>query len=199
MGGVEEEAVVESLTTQVMVLAQAFKGTLSVSQVTDALSAGAVAAGARVRAVAGSDGGDGLLDALADVLQGQSTVATVGPTGRPVVAPVGWLDSHAAVVESRTACGLSLLSPGEQNPLATTTRGVGRLVVAAVSGGAETVYVGLGGSATMDGGLGMAREWGWQPWDAGGEPLPEGGVPSSRSIPWILAYRPRCVWWGSVT
>jgi glycerate kinase len=88
---------------------------------------------------------------------------------------VGWLDSATAVVETRLACGLSLLAPGARDPLRATTRGAGELLVAAVAGGARTVLVGLGGSATMDGGLGAARAWGWEAEDAGGQPLPEGG------------------------
>jgi glycerate kinase len=79
------------------------------------------------------------------------------------------------VIESRLACGVALLGRGERDPTVTTTRGVGELIVAAAQEGATTVVVGLGGSATMDGGLGAARAWGWRALDASGRDLPEGG------------------------
>jgi glycerate kinase len=84
------------------------------------------------------------------------------------------------------ACGLALVARGERDPRRTTTRGVGELIVAARGEGAAVVVVGLGGSATMDGGLGMARALGWEAVDAGGKPLPEGGgalVDLARLVP----------------
>jgi glycerate kinase len=88
---------------------------------------------------------------------------------------VGWLDAATGVIESRLVCGLSLLSYAERNPMLATTRGLGELISQVVADGARQLYVGLGGSATMDGGVGMARAWGWTPRGVGGEPLPEGG------------------------
>jgi glycerate kinase len=123
--------------------------------------------------VLGSDGGDGLLDALAPARR--TTHEVTGPLGMPVWADLGWLDRTTAVVETRLACGLSLVTPGARDPLRTTTRGAGQLIVKALEGGAETVLVGLGGSATMDGGLGAARAWGWEARDAAGRALADGG------------------------
>jgi glycerate kinase len=158
--------------TVVVVVAQAFKGTLTVSQVGDALVAGARGAGAVPRLVKGSDGGDGLLEALGIR---RTAHRASGPLGEPVTADIGWLEDGTAVVESRLACGLALVSPSRRDPLVTTTRGVGELIRDAISGGAARVLVGLGGSATMDGGLGMARAWGWRALDGAGRDLPEGG------------------------
>jgi glycerate kinase len=80
-----------------------------------------------------------------------------------------------AVIESRLAIGLSVLGPDERDPLKTSTRGVGQLLTAVSDAGATRVYVGLGGSATMDGGVGMARAWGFEPRAADGTTLAEGG------------------------
>jgi glycerate kinase len=123
----------------------------------------------------GSDGGDGLLDALGGRLIRQEQVTVSDPLGKPTEVAFGWLGSAAAVVESRLVCGLSLLAPGERNPLVTTTYGLGQLISAVVARGAAEVFVGLGGSATMDGGVGMARAWDWRPRDAAGRALPHGG------------------------
>jgi glycerate kinase len=158
----------------VIVAAQAFKETLSAAEVAAAFTRALAS-----RAVAGSvfrcsDGGDGLLDALGPRLRERTIHATTDPLGRPVTAEIGWLADGGAVVESRLACGLALLGPGERKPLVTSTRGVGTLVSAAAFRGAGRVFVGLGGSATMDGGAGMARAWGWVPAGPRGE-LPEGG------------------------
>jgi glycerate kinase len=78
-------------------------------------------------------------------------------------------------VETRLVCGLGLLTPVERQPLVTSTRGVGTVVERVAESGATHVYLGLGGSATVDGGLGMARAWGWEALDASGAPLPDGG------------------------
>ncbi len=159
----------------VAAVAQAFKGTFSLADVEHAFVSAIEQAGGSPRLIRGSDGGDGLLDALQSAIVRRTEHATHDPLGRPITAPIAWLDDRTAVVESRLACGLSLLSPDERNPLRTSTRGVGWLVAAAVAAGARTVYLGLGGSATMDGGLGMARAWDWVPQDASGSELLEGG------------------------
>src|SRR3989449_8316528 len=82
---------------------------------------------------------------------------------------------ETAIFESATACGIALLKPEQLDPLRATTRGVGELVWEAVERGAKTVVVGLGGSATVDGGTGAARGLGWEFLDAAGASLPEGG------------------------
>jgi len=92
-----------------------------------------------------------------------------------VDAALGWVDSDTAIFESAAACGIALLKPEELDPLRATTRGVGELVWEAVNRGARTVVVGLGGSATVDGGTGAARGLGWTLRDRTGAMLPEGG------------------------
>ena len=157
----------------VVVVAQAFKESLAIREVADALVEGVRRAGAVPRLVLGSDGGDGLLDALAPMRR--TTHEVTGPLGMPVRAELGWLDPATAVVETRLACGLFLVAPAARDALRASTRGAGQLIAAAAAGGAGTVLVGLGGSATTDGGLGAARAWGWEAWDAGGTALADGG------------------------
>ena len=162
-------------TPRVLVVAQAFKESLSLGAVAHAVATGVRDAGAEPDILLGSDGGDGLLDALAPRLSHRETLIAMGPLGSPVDVDVGWLGSKTAVLETRLVCGLSLVPPAERDPRRTTTRGVGELVHLLGARGARDIVVGLGGSATMDGGLGMARAWGWVPRDAGGNELPEGG------------------------
>jgi len=167
-------------------IAQAFKGTLDAEVVAGSLRRAIAAAGHSADVVLGSDGGDGLLAAVDHLLDHRTIHAVSGPFGGPVDAEVGWLDGSTAVIESRLACGLSLVDWNERDPMTTTTRGVGELMVEAVRAGAGTVFVGLGGSATMDAGLGMARAMGWGVLDAEGQGLPEGGG-SMRSVARLVA------------
>lgn len=120
----------------------------------------------------GSDGGDGLLEALEPHLTHRTRHVVLGPRLVPVDAPVGWLEAACAVIESRHVCGLDLVDPAERDPGALSTRGLGDLVRVVAEAGAEVVFVGLGGSATMDGGIGMAGAWGWEGLDANGRALP---------------------------
>lgn len=156
-------------------MAQPFKETLGSAQVGRAIARGVSRVGLEPEVILASDGGDGLLDAVAPQVERWSSHEARDPLGRPVAVRAAWLDQVTAVVESRLVCGLSLLRPAERDPLRTTTRGVGELIDQVVRAGAESVVVGLGGSATVDGGVGMAREWGWVPRDDSGAPLGEGG------------------------
>ena len=164
-------------TSVVLVAPAAFKGTLGPRQVADAISAGARRAlpGAAVLQCPISDGGDGLLDAVLPPGSLREHLRVTGPLGEPVSGELGWIDPETAIFESATACGIALLQPDQLDPLRATTRGVGEMVWEAVERGARTVVVGLGGSATVDGGTGAARGLGWSLRDASGAALPEGG------------------------
>lgn len=119
-----------------------------------------------------ADGGEGTAAALVDACGGELRWACVSdPLGRPVEAAYALLPGGRAVVEMAAASGLPLLSPGERNPLLTSTFGTGELVRAALDAGARDVTMALGGSATNDGGLGMARALGVRLLDAGGREL----------------------------
>src|SRR3989441_5858722 len=155
----------------------AFKGTLGPRQVAEALAAGVREAlpEASVLQCPLSDGGDGLLDAVLPRGSLRERLKVTGPLGEPVSGELGWLDAETAIFESATACGIALLKPEDLDPLHASTRGVGELIWEAAERGAKTVVVGLGGSATVDGGTGAARGFGWAFLDEAGAALPGGG------------------------
>src|SRR5881628_1624088 len=144
----------------ILVAPAAFKGTLGPRQVADALAVGARRAlpDAAVLQCPISDGGDGLLDAVLAPAALRERVSVTGPLGEPVSGELGWVDPETAIFESATACGIALLKPEQLDPLRATTRGVGELVWEAVERGAKTVVVGLGGSATVDGGAAQTHD-----------------------------------------
>lgn len=150
---------------------------MSPRQVADALAVGTRRAlpNASVLLCPISDGGDGLLDAVLPPGSLRERLNVTGPLGAPVSGELGWIDPETAIFASATACGLALLRPDELDPLRATTRGVGELVWEAGERGAKAVVVGLGGSATVDGGAGAARGLGWSLLDPAGAQLPEGG------------------------
>jgi glycerate kinase len=161
----------------VVVAPTAFKGTLGPIEAARAMSEGvrAVWPAAEVRVRPLSDGGNGLLEVCRALEGGGLEEHEVsGPLGAPVRARLLRQGSRA-VIESAEACGLHRVPPERRDPLRATTRGVGALISAAVSGGADELIVGLGGSATVDGGTGMARALGWRFLDGSDRPLPEGG------------------------
>src|SRR5256712_13790986 len=154
----------------ILVAPAAFKGTLGPRQVADALAVGARRAfpDAAVLQCPIADGGDGLLDAVLGPAALRERVSVTGPLGEPVSGELGWVDPETAIFESATACGIALLKPDQLDPLRATTRGGGELVWEAVERGAKTVVVGLGGTATVDGGAGAARGLGCAFLDAAG-------------------------------
>ncbi|MCU1354303.1 MAG: glycerate kinase, partial [Acidimicrobiales bacterium] len=131
-----------------------FRGTATAAEVAGAIATGARRAGARCTEVPVADGGEGLLDVLGG--PNRMTVVT-GPLGDPVEAP--WrLARGTAVIEMARASGLALVGGAEGNDsIAAATHGTGELIAAALDAGAKRVIVGVGGSATTDGGLGALR------------------------------------------
>lgn len=122
-----------------------------------------------------SDGGEGLLDVLRRPDDRVLEVEVAGPDARPVQASFLLRGDGTAVVESATACGLALLAEDRRNPLHTTTYGVGQLLDAARAAGATRIMVGLGGSATVDGGAGALTGMGLRLRVADGSGLKIGG------------------------
>jgi glycerate kinase len=139
-----------------LIAPDSFKGTFSADAVATEIARGARAAGARCELCPAADGGEGTLEILVDALGGTTTpVPAHDPLGRPLTAPLGWIDDGAtAVVETASASGLALLAPHERDPETASTRGTGALIAAAVAQGARRVVVTAGGSATVDGGAG---------------------------------------------
>ncbi|MCW5889186.1 MAG: glycerate kinase [bacterium] len=124
----------------------------------------------------------GTLDALVDATGGRvRRVQCVDPLGRPSYARIGVLgDGVTAVVEMAEASGLARLTAAERDPERTTTLGTGELVRAALDGGARTLVVAIGGSATNDGGAGLLAALGARLLDAEDRPLPPGGAALAR-------------------
>ena len=134
------------------------KGVLSATEAAAALASGVRAAGAEAVELPTADGGEGTADAMYATLGGTWREAVVAdPLGRPVAARWLILPDGCAVVEAAAAVGLPLLAAGERNPLIASSRGLGDLVLAALRAGADALVVGLGGSATVDGGAGMGE------------------------------------------
>ncbi|HUI06333.1 MAG TPA: glycerate kinase [Verrucomicrobiae bacterium] len=125
-----------------------------------------------------ADGGDGTATALHSVLDGAwISLRVTGPVhGGNVDARYLWIDrERLAVVEMAQASGLVLVRPGRRNPLETTTYGTGELIRDAIGRGARKILLGVGGSATVDGGVGAATALGWQFLDARRTPIGFGG------------------------
>ena len=128
-----------------------------------------------------ADGGEGTTDALCQTLGGETVEILVeDPLGRPVKASYAVLDDgHTAVLEMSAASGLTLLAVDERNPMRTSTYGTGQLIADALARGCRKFLVGIGGSATNDGGMGMLQALGYVFTDADGNYLP--GVGASLS------------------
>jgi len=164
---------------RIVVAPDKFKGSLTAVDAADAMTRGALAAlpSAEVERVPMADGGEGIVDALVGATGGSYREAEVtGPLGEPVRARFGMLgDGRTAVIEMAAASGLALVPAEARNPLRTTTRGTGELLLAARDAGARRVIVGIGGSATNDGGAGMAQALGHHLLDAEGAEIGPGG------------------------
>ena len=124
-----------------------------------------------------ADGGEGTVDAMIAATSGQRIeVAVTDPLGKPVQAFYGLLgDGKTAVIEMAAASGLALIPPAQRNPLLTSTFGTGQLIRAALAAGARHFIIGLGGSATNDGGAGMLQALGGELLDRNGKSIPPGG------------------------
>jgi glycerate kinase len=157
----------------------AFKESLSAVGVAKSIARGVrrVLPDAEVVQVPVADGGDGTAEALVAATGGQIIKRRVtGPLGEPVDAYFGLLgDGHTAVVEMAVASGLHLVPNGKRNPMKTTTYGTGELIATALDQGATKVIVGIGGSATVDGGAGMAQALGCSLLDGDGRDIARGG------------------------
>lgn len=140
----------------VVVAPDSFKGTLTAPEVTGALAAGLQTAGWLADPCPIADGGEGTMVVLADAMGAEIHTATVGdPLGRAVEAPFALIPGRRmAIVETASASGLALLAQAERDAEAASTAGTGELIAHAVGAGAREVLIGVGGSATTDGGAG---------------------------------------------
>ena len=148
---------------KIVIACDSYKGCLSSSDVANAAAHGVaeVYPDCEVVKLAVADGGEGTVEALVDTLGGHLEWAEVSdPLGRPVRAAYG-VAGDLAIIESAAACGLTLLTKEERNPLVTSTKGLGELIMAAIDKGCRKFLIGLGGTATNDGGMGMIRAEGF--------------------------------------
>ena len=164
---------------RIVVAPQEFKGTLTAAEATAAIAEGAqrAAPDAEIEPVPLSDGGPGLVEAILASRPGRlMRNAVQDPLGRPVDAAWGLLDDGTAVIDMAAASGLTLLREEERDASVTSTYGVGQLIRAALDAGSRRIIVGVGGSATNDGGAGMCAAVGARFLDADGRELPPGGA-----------------------
>lgn len=162
-----------------IVAPDSFKGSLSAAAAAEAIAAGwrEVRPGDRLVLLPQADGGEGTLDAIEAAVPGavrRSAGIVTGPDGRGT--PGAWLElpDGTAVVELALTSGITLMAAPD--PLGATTRGLGEVLRAAISAGATSIVIGLGGSASTDAAAGALAALGLRLLDAAGEPLPDGGA-----------------------
>jgi glycerate kinase len=164
---------------KVIVAPDKFKGSLPAPEAARAIARGVLRAdpSASIDLIPMADGGEGTVEALVEATGGDYREAVVtGPLGHPIEARYGRLgDGRTAVIEMAAASGLVLVRNADRNPLEATTFGTGELMLAAIEAGATRLVVGIGGSATNDGGAGMAQALGFRLLDEDGMELKPGG------------------------
>ncbi|WP_144636328.1 glycerate kinase [Bordetella genomosp. 13] len=168
---------------KIVIAPDSFKESLSAPAAADAIAQGVRQAvpGAQTLCVPMADGGEGTVQAVLAATGGQWRESTVqGALGETRQAGWGWLADGAAVIEMATAAGLELTPPARRDPLRASSQGVGQLVRAALDAGARRIILGLGGSATNDGGAGMLAALGVRFLDERGTELPPGGAALAR-------------------
>lgn len=169
---------------KIVIAPQALKGSLSAAETGQAIAQGARAVypEAELVVIPVADGGEGTTQALVDATNGRLLERSVtGPLGQPVQAFLGLMgDGVTAVIEMAASSGLPLVPTELRDPRVATTHGVGELMRAAFDEGYTRLIVGIGGSATNDGGAGMAQALGAQLLDAQGHELPDGGAALAR-------------------
>ena len=168
---------------KVAIAIDSFKGSIG------SMEAGKAAAEGVRRAIPGAecfvrplaDGGEGTVDALVAGMGGRvREVDVTGPDGRTVRARYGVTADGTAVMEMAAAAGIVLVPADKRNPLVATTYGVGEMIADAIALGVRKIIMGIGGSATNDGGAGMLQALGWRLIDAEGRDIPRGGAALAR-------------------
>lgn len=163
---------------KILIAAGAFKQSLSAAEACAAIQRGLQQSGldARIETLPIADGGNGTLDAFLSAGGQRVSVHVKDPLMRPVRADYGLIDAgKTAVIEMALASGMELLQPQELNPLVASTYGTGELMADALARGVERLIIGLGGSATVDGGMGCMQALGVRLLDAAGREIAPGG------------------------
>lgn len=171
---------------RVVIAPDSFKGGLDAVSVAERIGAGIRGARPDVELILApmADGGEGTLDVLVEAAGGQRRVVRAsGPLGSPLEVPVGLVrQASTAVIESARVSGYALVAPDRRDPLRTTTYGLGEVIRVAIESGVEEIVLGLGDSATVDGGAGMMQALGLRYVDRAGRLIasPVGGGDLSR-------------------
>ncbi|RPH20821.1 glycerate kinase [Buttiauxella warmboldiae] len=164
---------------KIVIAPDSFKESLSAMQVAEAIEQGfrELFPQAEYLKLPMADGGEGTVESMVAATSGEIVAVEVtGPLGLPVQAFFGWMgDGETAVIEMAAASGLHLVPPQQRNPLITSSFGTGELILAALQHGARKIIIGIGGSATNDGGAGMMQALGAKLLDAHGHELSGGG------------------------
>jgi glycerate kinase len=157
---------------KVVIAPDSFKGSVSSVEAAQSLASGLTSILPKIETISApmADGGEGTVDAILAVSGGEKVYRTVkDPLGRDVEAGFGWVEAEKlAVVETAAASGLPLVKPEERNPALASTYGTGQLIRAALDQGAQTLILGIGGSATVDAGAGCFQALGVTFLDASG-------------------------------
>ncbi|OLP67043.1 Glycerate 2-kinase [Bacillus pumilus] len=164
---------------KIVIAPDSFKESLSAYETASAIERGfrSILPNAEYVKVPMADGGEGTVQSMVDATGGYIVNQVVtGPLGKPVDAFFGMMgDGRTAVIEMAAASGLHLVPPDKRNPFITTSRGTGELMLAALDKGANHLIIGLGGSATNDGGVGMMQGLGASFLDKSGQEISQGG------------------------
>ncbi|HCL5925744.1 TPA: glycerate kinase [Citrobacter amalonaticus] len=164
---------------KIVIAPDSFKESLSAMQVATAIEQGfrEIYPDAQYVKLPMADGGEGTVESMVEATEGHyHFIDVTGPLGTPVQARWGILgDGKTAVIEMAAASGLHHVPPEHRNPLLTTSYGTGEIILAALDRGVEHIILGIGGSATNDGGAGMLQALGIDLLDENGDALPEGG------------------------
>ena len=173
---------------KVVIAIDSFKGSLSSLEAGEAAKRGILKSNpqAQVEVRPLADGGEGTVEALVQGMGGRTCKVTVtGPLGNPVEAEYGIVGENTAVIEMSAAAGITLVPDQMRNPLYTTTYGVGEMIKDAIEKGCRRFLVGIGGSATNDGGVGMLQALGYEFLDQEGKEVPLG----ARGLEYLASIR----------
>lgn len=164
---------------RILIASDSFKGTLSSMEVADAMERGFIQTGYKIRVtkLPIADGGEGTVEAVTLAMGGRVEEFEVDDVFRdPTKAKLGILDDRSVILESASPLGLDKLDISQLDPLNASSYGLGQMIVHALDLGIKKIYIGLGGSAINDGGIGLASALGAKILDSGGNPVKDGAL-----------------------
>jgi glycerate kinase len=175
-----DEIVVWRFKMNIVIAIDSFKGSLSSMEAGEAIGEGIrrVSPEERITICPLADGGEGTVEALVYGMKGRLlSIQVTGPLGKPVTCAYGIIEhTKTAIIEMSGAAGITLVPETEKNPMQTTTYGVGEVIKDAITRGCRRFIIGIGGSATNDGGAGMLQALGYEFLDSTGKEIPFGAI-----------------------